>query len=230
MTPTEPVLDRMDLLIRGWQEKEDSRQFFLRCYRLMTGNMLDALDKEAFHDPDWIHTLLHRFADYYFEALDCYDCGRTTTKVWHEVHQLTAEKELREVQYLLMGVNAHINYDLVLTIYDLLHLEWKELSDSEKLARYQDHCKVNEIIAASIDAVQDELLSPSDPFMDLIDQAFGRMDEYLLSKLITNWRQEVWDQACSLLVISDELEREEIRKKLEASVLKRNKLISLDFF
>jgi DNA-directed RNA polymerase subunit N (RpoN/RPB10) len=224
------VLDRMDLLIGVWKPSNDARQIFLSCYRLMTGNMLNALDKGAFHDPEWINTLLHNFADYYFDALACYDCGKPVSKVWQEVHQYTNEKKLRHVQYLLMGVNAHINYDLVLTLYDMLHEDWKNLSKEEQILRYQDHCKVNEIIAASIDEVQDELLSPSDPVMGWIDTAFGRVDEYLLSRLITSWRQEVWDQACVLMSSSDMDEQENIRLKLENSVLKRNHLISLDFF
>lgn len=223
------VIERMDLLLEGWQKSNDSRQVFLSCYRLMTFNMLKAINQGGFHDPDWITQLLHRFADYYFDALYCYDCGEKPSKVWQEVHQFTSEKDLRNVQYLLMGVNAHINYDLVLTLYDMLLEEWWQLSKKEQVLRYQDHCKVNEIIAASIDQVQDELLSPSDPVMSWIDNAFGRVDEYLLSKLITNWRQEVWDQACVLLGTSTDEKREVLRLKLENSVLKRNKLIALDF-
>lgn len=64
-----------------------------------------------------------------------------------------------------MGVNAHINYDLVLTLYEMLLDEWWQLSKQEQAYRYQDHCKVNEIIAARIDQVQDELLNPSDLVM-----------------------------------------------------------------
>ncbi len=222
------VLDRMDLLIGVWKPSNDARQIFLSCYRLMTGNMLNALDKGAFHDPEWISTLLHNFADYYFDALACYDCGKPVSKVWQEVHQYTAEKELRHVQYLLMGVNAHINYDLVLTLYDMLHEDWHQLSDQHQRLRYEDHCKVNEIIAASIDTVQDELLSPSDPIMGWIDKAFGKMDEYLLSKLITSWRKEVWDQACSMIVLSEENQREVLRLAIEKNVLNRNKLLAFD--
>ncbi|PZX46864.1 DUF5995 family protein [Algoriphagus chordae] len=222
------VLQRMDTLVEAWKTNDDSRQVFLSCYRLMTGNMLEALNKEAFHDPQWIHTLLHSFAEYYFDALNCYDCGKPVSKVWMEVHQYTLERELRHVQYLLMGVNAHINYDLVLTLYDMLHQDWQNLSPKEQKQRYEDHCKVNEIIAATIDKVQDELLTPADPVMGWIDTAFGRMDEYLLSRLITSWRQEVWDQACSM-ILSEENQREVLRLSIENSVIKRNKLIALDF-
>lgn len=223
------VLHRMDSHIDTWKAANDSRQVFLSCYRLMTGNVVEALDKGTFHDPEWINNLLHRFAEYYFDALACYDCGKPVSKVWHEVHQFTAGKKLRQVQYLLLGVNAHINYDLVLTLFDMLHEDWQTLSPLEQKLRFEDHCKVNEIIAASIDQVQDELLSPADPVMGWIDKAFGRMDEYLLSRLITSWRQEVWDQACGMIAESEDIQREVLRLTIEISVIKRNKLIALDF-
>ena len=223
------VLQRMDLLIESWKTNNDSRQVFLSCYRLMTGNMADALDKAIFHDPEWINTLLHSFAEYYFDALACYDCGKPVSKVWHEVQKFTAEKELRHVQYLLMGVNAPIKYDLVLALFGMLPKDWQNLSVQEQNLRFEDHCKVNEIIAASIDRVQDELLSPADPVMGWIDKAFGRMCEYLLSRLITSWLQEVWDQACSMIAVSEENQPEVPRFSIEKSLIKRNKLLALDF-
>lgn len=229
MSTYHEVLHRMDSLIKGWENNNDSRQVFLSCYRLMTGNMLEVINEGSFHDPDWIYTLLHRFADYYFDALDCYDCKRPVSKVWKEVHQLTLEKKLRDMQYLLMGVNAHINYDLVLTLYDLLHQGWNQLSPIQQEMRFKDHCKVNEIIAGTIDQVQDELLNPTDELMNWIDKAFGRMDEYLLSQLITAWRQEVWDQAYLMISSTEEIQREELRLSIEKRVIKRNKLIALDF-
>ncbi|SIN67105.1 hypothetical protein SAMN05444394_0482 [Algoriphagus halophilus] len=223
------VLNRMDFLIRDWKTKNDDRQVFLSCYRLMTGNMFQAIEMDEFHDRVWISTLLHRFANYYFDALECYDCGKTSPKIWQEVHQCTAELNLRQVQYLLMGVNAHINYDLVLTLFDLLDQEWPHLSREEQQLRYEDHCKVNEIIATSIDQVQDELINPSDLLMEWMDHVFGNLDEYLISSLITHWRQEVWDQACVLLGTKGIEHREILRAKLERSVLKRNRILAIDF-
>lgn len=83
-----------------------------------------------------------------------------------------------------MGINAHINFDLVLTIYDMLKEEWSQLSDLERQDRYEDHVKVNDIIYNSIDAVQDTIIEKEHPSMDIIDKLFGRVDEYLLSRFI----------------------------------------------
>jgi hypothetical protein len=64
---------------------------------------------------------------------------------------------------LLLGVNAHINYDLVLTLVDLLEPEWKQLSAEQCQQRHSDYCHVNEIISLTIDIVQDDVLERSIP-------------------------------------------------------------------
>ena len=46
--------------------------------------------------------------------------------------------------------------------------------------------------------------------MAVVDRAFGRLDEYLLSKLIANWREDVWQHASALLEIQDETRRKRI--------------------
>jgi hypothetical protein len=39
----------------------------------MTEKMLVALEQGSFEDVEWVDRLLHRFADYYFDALSCYE-------------------------------------------------------------------------------------------------------------------------------------------------------------
>ena len=220
------VLHQMDALINHWKSQNDSRHIFLSCYRMMTSNMLEAINKKEFHDSDWIYKLLHKFADYYFNALKWYDCGEEVPRVWQEVHQLTQTKKMRHVQYLLIGVNAHINYDLVLTLVDMLNEEWDQLSENEKIKHFEDHCKVNEIIGATIDKVQDEILAPADPVLKWIDNAFGRLDELLLSKLISSWRKDVWDNALHMMEAIETSDREKLRQSIEDQVCKRSVLLA----
>ncbi|PPK87079.1 hypothetical protein CLV84_0012 [Neolewinella xylanilytica] len=226
MTAQPDILERMDRLIEEWQGKQDARHVFLGCYRLMTANMLEAIDAGDFHDRAWITRLLHHFGGYYFDALTCFDCGDPVPRVWEQVHVATARKELRTVQCLLLGVNAHINYDLVLTLYDLHKADWARLSPEQRRQRYEDHYRVNGVIADSIDRVQDELLAPGDPVMGWIDRACGRLDEYLIAGLISRWRDEVWDRAGSLLMRGDHTERERLRRELEEEVLERGRLLA----
>lgn len=222
-----PVLDLMQQHITFWEKSRDKRHIFLGCYRMMTANMIKALDEGVFMDQQWVDTLLHRFADYYFDALACFDCGDEVPAVWQQVHQNTRQENLHVVQHLLIGVNAHINYDLVLTLRDMLKPEWDSLSEAQRKLRYQDHCIVNDVIASTIDKVQDEIIEPQNAIMALVDRAFGRIDEYLLSRLITHWRQEVWEKAQEMLRATNSTEEEELRLQLEQEVLRKGKLLAI---
>ena len=149
----------------------------------MTRNMLDAVDAGEFADAAWVSRLLHHFAGYYFGALDAYEAGEEgTPEVWRCAHDAARRSNTPAISLLLLGVNAHINYDLVLAVADLLEPEWPCLSNAKRRARYEDYCRVNDIIGRTIDRVQDGILEKREPIMALIDTLFGPMDEWLVSR------------------------------------------------
>lgn len=221
MQSTDPILIKMSQYVENWKSAKDPRYIFLSCYHLMSTNMVSAISKKEFHDVVWVDKLLRRFADYYFEGLTCYDCGGLTPKVWDRAHKATRDNDLSELQFLILGVNAHINYDLVLALYDLLKPEWNTLSETQQKYRYEDHHHVNYVIASTIDRVQDEILEPLNPKLKWVDTLLGRMDEYLISKLITSWREDVWENTQMLLKIKQPEDQEAFRLQLEKTVLKR---------
>lgn len=228
MNEEQTVTERMAVLIQGWEADADRRAIFLNCYLLMTRNMLTAVDAGAFHDGRWVNALLHRFADYYFDALSVYDVDRERAPaVWKQTHDLAGRDEIQVVQHLLLGVNAHINYDLVLTLVEMLEPEWERLTPRQRAARYADHCRVNDIIGATIDAVQDDVIEPAAPQMDVVDKLLGPLDEWLISRLVTRWRQEVWEHAAAMLARPAQ-RREEMRATVEALTQRRARAILLE--
>lgn len=222
MTVQQPITERMQTLVQAWIQASDKRAIFLNCYLLMTRNMLTAIESGEFHDADWVRPLLQRFADYYFEALEAYDHGSPTTpKVWQRAHDAAQRKKVAVLQHLLLGVNAHINFDLVLTLVELLEGEWNELDEDVRTMRYTDHCQVNAIIGRTIDAVQDEVIEVLLPEMDYVDRLLGPFDEWMTSRLISRWREEVWQHAVQLLECSTQADRTRLQQRIEKRTLKR---------
>jgi hypothetical protein len=104
-----PVVARMDKLVQQWEANADRRAIFLKCYMMMTRNTLLAIERHEFNDPEWVERLLHRFADYYFVALEAYEQNPSATPlVWQLTHNATRRKRVSPLQHLLLGVNAHI--------------------------------------------------------------------------------------------------------------------------
>lgn len=222
------VTEQMQALVAHWEKNGDHRCIFLDCYRRMTDNMLASLEAERFHDEEWVNRLLHRFAEYYFEALDAYEGEKShSPAVWQLTHDVAAQEETSVLQHLLLGVNAHINYDLALALRDLLSPEWDSLSPEARQQRYEDHLLVNQIIAETIDTVQDEVVERHDPDLDLIDKLFGPVDEWAIAQVIARWRDDVWETACRLLEVEAEAEQEQIRAHLEARSLRRARIFLL---
>ncbi|MDX2070218.1 MAG: DUF5995 family protein [Haliscomenobacter sp.] len=69
--------------------------------------------------------------------------------------------------------------------------------------------------------MQDTVVEPASPIMAIVDQVFGRMDEWLLSQLITSWRSEVWDVAIRMLEATEEASLEDIRQEQEMKVFEK---------
>ncbi|HRR08990.1 MAG TPA: DUF5995 family protein [Rhodothermales bacterium] len=220
------VTDRMQNLIALWDDTEDRRVTFLRCYSMMTQNMLTALDNNRFQDATWVSRLLTRFAEYYFEALEAFERNpRESPAAWYLAHQHTHLPQTLAVRDLLLGVNAHINYDLALTLVELMDGEWANQNTSWRLARREDYDLVNTIIAETINAVQSDILAEQDEWTAVVDAIMGPMDEWLISRFVTHWRNQVWEDAVQMLEAPLQ-NRFLMQMELEKSALNRAKIIA----
>ena len=86
MAPASDILRQMDARIRSWEAAGDGHAVFLKCYRVMTLNMMADLD-DAIRDPLWVDGLPNRFAEYYFEVLHHYEAGDTNMPhIWTVAH------------------------------------------------------------------------------------------------------------------------------------------------
>jgi len=222
------VLDRMQAMLQGWEQAADPRAVFLSCYQLMTRNVQWAIQAGEFQDGVWVGAFLRRFADYYFDALEANARqDPDTPAVWRRTLDAACQPHTSPVQNLLLGVNAHINYDLVLTLVETLEPEWAELSPKQREQRRSDHDRINDIIGRTVDSVQDQVVERYTPWTDLVDRAFGPLDEWMVSRVISHWRTRDWDYAMRWLETSGEEARDELRRRLEDSTLRLADMILL---
>jgi Family of unknown function (DUF5995) len=220
------IVNRMATQIHEWEAVADQRAIFLSCYLLMTRNIISAIDNLEFRDSAWVNRLMERFAQYYFVALEEYERDPSSAPaVWHSAHDISHAPHTLALQKLMAGINAHVNYDLVLSLVDLLAPEWDALESEQRTDRYNDHCHVNAVIGRTIDVVQDQILDPVMPVMVLIDELLGPVDEMLVSHLITQWRETVWRDALQLLETKDASEQARLIHTIEQAALKTASLI-----
>jgi len=192
--------------------------------------MVAGIRADRFRDRRWVQGLLHHFAAYYFEAVEAYDRRDPgTPAVWRYTLEAASRPETNVLQNLFLGINAHINYDLVLAITDVLEPEWEGMDAAGRGVRYQDHCLVNTIIAETIDAVQDEVVESYAPALDVLDKAMGPLDEWLIARMIRGWRDDVWQDVLRMLAAPPGPAREALRRHIEARSLERARVLLVDF-
>ncbi len=224
MDDNNPVLLKMSLILSGWEIEHDRRLIFLSCYKMMTYNVLRAIDAGEFEDGDWVATLMENFAGYYFTALAAHAAQPgNCPQVWQIAFRAVQNPKVNSLQNLVLGVNAHINYDLVLALSDLLDKEWASLTPDGRQMRYRDHCRVNQVIHQTINAVQDQVIDRFDPEFRLVDTLLGPLDEWMTTLLISDWREEVWRHATCLADQADPAGRQAILRGVEHVSLDRAK-------
>jgi hypothetical protein len=226
MTEFHPTIEHMHSLLDGWEKAGDRRCIFLSCYAQMTGNMLKAIQAGEFHDNAWVGELLEHFAAYYFNALENFEQQpQSAPAVWQATFETAQDAQVHVLQHLMLGINAHINYDLVFALEDMLRPNWQDLSLRQRTERYEDHSRVNQVIADTMDAVQDNVVERFAPRMDLVDDGLGPLDEWLASKLISIYRDRVWQQTIRRLQASNADEADQLRGMVEKAALQRARSI-----
>lgn len=197
-------LTRMHAQLNTWELAKDRRSIFLSCYSLMTNNMLAAIQQNRFRDNVWVHRWLNHFSDFYFAALEAYEKKAPNLPLpWRMAFDATKDPNTFILQNLLLGINAHINFDLIIALINMLENEWGSISAEQMESRFQDFCTVNEIIAGTIDLAEDKLLRPYIPLFGLADDLLGPIDEWMTANLITRWRDRVWNLTVQYLNTRD---------------------------
>lgn len=213
--------------VAEWDATGDGRAVFLDCYRVMTDEVLARIDAAGFDDGAWVERLLDRFAEYYFASLDGGPDGAPVPEPWVVAHAAAVGCDAAPLQLLLAGVNAHINYDLVLTLVDVLDDEWATADVVQRTRRQTDYDLVNVVIAETADRVQDEVVERRSPWLDVLDRGLGRWDERLAVRVLGGWRSQVWRHAVELLDTPDAGRRAERAAVIERQCARRGRWLLL---
>lgn len=218
MTKVVVSLRRMEQQIRVWDAGRDRRSIFLTCYSLMTRNMLSALDQKRFHDTPWVRRWVTFFADFYFAALEGYEKKAPNLPLpWKIAFDAARDPNTYILQNLFLGVNAHINYDLIISLSNMLDKEWRTLPPAMRQQRYADFLLVNEVIGGTMDLAEDTLLKPFIPFYGLADTLLGNFNEWMTLRFISRWRDRVWNLSVRYLETPDPIKRQALVQYFEQS-------------
>lgn len=213
------VLARMDHRIATLRARGDDRRIFLAVYATMTRAIHDGVHTGRFMDPDWTAILTARFVGLYFDADHRWECGDDSCpRAWCAAFAAAGQPRISVVEHALLGINAHIVYDLPFAVAAAMHdagdVRDGRLQGDTLVRRRHDYEVVNHILAETIVAAQAVLAEESRVTRGL-DTVAMRLDEYAAEALLRASRTQGWHNALALAVARDERERDAVRQHLD---------------
>lgn len=165
---------------------------FNHLYTIITKRVRDGILSGFFDDAAFLTELDVVFANRYFDALRADAAGAAAPRVWKSLLNHRENKRIEPMQFAVAGVNAHINFDLGISVVDTCtHLR----TEPRRGTQHADYLRINDIFADEIPGLRRHY-----------ENDFGRAIDGMTSpilNLICNWsvvttRNSAWDNALKL--------------------------------
>lgn len=190
----EAIVERMEALLAPMVERDDELQHFHATYLRMTRAVREEIARGAFVDPEWVERWDVAFADLYLQPVEAWLRGETVPGPWRVAFEATRER-LPHLRYVLLGMNAHINFDLPQAL--LAVIDDDEFDDDALVARRgADHRRIDDLLAQRV-AEEDRLLKKVERPGErtVLDRALQPFNRAGTKRFLKEARRKVWRNA-----------------------------------
>ena len=188
------LIERMTELLEPMEAANDPKRIFHATYLRTTIAVAERIKAGGFDDSGWVERWDVAFAGLYLDALEADLAGRKPALPWQIA--FGAPAGLPALRHVLLGMNAHINYDLPQALLAVITDE--QFDDAALLARREaDHQAIDDVLASRVAAEDDELtrLSGPGPLLDRLLRPFNRLGT---QRFLREARRKVWANAIAL--------------------------------
>lgn len=187
----EPVLAALQDRVDAMPADEDRRRTFIATYRRTTVAVAAAIAAGRFEDAVWVSGWTAEFADYFLRAHDADRAGDPVPRPWRLA--FGAGDDLHPLVHLLLGMNAHINFDLPQALVDVIPAA--DFDHPERLAeRRRDHDRIDDILISRVAAEDEELGG----VRRLRDRLLTPMNRLASRRVLRESRRRVWHNVLAL--------------------------------
>jgi hypothetical protein len=191
----------VDTVVRTMQDRLDALtpaqaylREFLGTYQRTTLAVGKAVDGGEFEDAEWVERWDVVFAELYVDALDAHLGGGTPSRPWRLAFD--APPELPALRHVLLGINAHVNYDLPQALLAVISDD--DFADNALVAsRRRDHERIDGVLAHRVAAEDAELGVHGRSLTDRVLQPLNRLSS---KRFLKESRTKVWHNTTELQV------------------------------
>jgi hypothetical protein len=192
------LLDEMADLNERLIAERDERQYFHGAYLRSTRAVLADADAGRFADPDWAQRWGLAFAQLYMDALHAWEAGDPTPGPWQVAFDVSRDPGVPPVRHALLGINAHINFDLPQALLAVITDD--DFDNDDLMARRAaDHAHVDSILVRRVPEEDRRIVMLEEPgdrtVVDALMQPFNRAGT---RRFLKEGRDKVWRNTIQL--------------------------------
>ena len=192
----EAVVARMQQRLDDLPEPLRHRRVFLETYQRTTLAVGKAILDARFEDPAWVEQWDVVFADLYLDAHDADIDGRAddVPRPWRLA--FGADPGLPALAHVLLGINAHVNYDLPQALLRIIPDD--DFADPVVVdRRRRDHERIDAVLASRVSA-EDRALDALGGARSLLDRLLTPLNRLASQRFLREARQKVWHNTFAL--------------------------------
>lgn len=190
VTSVDEVVTQIDRIAAQARQQRSRIGYFAALYHHVAHAFRASVRNGAFKRPDLIDALDIAFANRYLEAIHRMQQGAAPSQPWGVAFHAAKHAHPMVVQHLMLGMNAHINFDLGIAA--------ATACDAATLpALHDDFIVMNDVLIALLDEITKDL-GRVWPLFGLVHAIARRTDNAILSMGMRDARALAWDFAVAL--------------------------------
>lgn len=192
MSSHDPLLARMEAIDARLTSDNDERRHFHGAYLRSTRSVMADAASGRFRDGAWAERWGIAFAQLYMDAFDLWEAGDEPPGPWRVAFETARDPVVPPVRHALLGINAHINYDLPQALLAVISEE--EFDDRELMAtRAADHAHVDSILVRRVPEEDRRLADVEEPGdRTMVDRLMSPFNRAGTRRFLKEGRDKVW--------------------------------------
>jgi Family of unknown function (DUF5995) len=189
------VLDQMEAVASAFPDR-DGIAHFNRLYYKVTQEVGRSVAARAFEDGAFLTRLDIVFASRYFRALRQYLSGGGAPRSWRVLFESRHRSGVSALRFAVAGMNAHINFDLALSLVETA-AERGIVLDVDT-PQHRDYERINRLLGETMPAVKVWFATG---LIGVADEVLGPKDDHVAIWSIERAREAAWVHAETLAAL-----------------------------
>lgn len=178
------VLQQLDQIIFTCRKESSRLGYFATLYRNVTIKIKEGIAAGVFENGPRMERLDVAFANRYLAALESYRQNEPVSNCWRVAFQTASNYWPLIIQHLLIGMNAHINFDLGIAAAGIA-------PGPELPALRSDFDRINDILGGMILKVRSDVEEVS-PWIKFLDQLAPTTEDKIINFSLNKARESAW--------------------------------------